>query len=154
MVRYLASKSQVLSEGSAGRRRVNDSTAAKSSDPRRRRGIAGEKLARDYLECHGYKIIETNFRSRYGEIDIIASRSGIVAFIEVKARRRKSYGEPFEAVGVRKQNQIRRMAQMWLATHQNDAAMHRCIFRFDVISIILDESNNCGSVKFLQDAFR
>jgi len=108
-------------------------------DPRQSRGQAGEALARGYLEQAGYTIIETNYRSRYGEIDIIAFQDRILAFIEVKARLGNRFGQPFEAVGPRKQNQIRRMASMWLATRQGDPVLQECEFRFDVISVNLSE---------------
>jgi len=109
------------------------------NDPRCRRGRAGEALARRFLEFHGYTIIQTNFRSRYGEIDIIARRGLVIAFIEVKTRLSRRCGDPFEAVGLRKQNQIRRLAQMWLAVNQGDRQLSACEFRFDVISVMMSE---------------
>lgn len=125
-----------------------------SGDPRRGRGRTGEAWARRHLEELGYKIIHSNYRSRYGEIDIIASRGGIVAFIEVKARRGLSHGEPFESVGARKQRQIRRLAQMWVAERQSDPIYRQCSFRFDVISIILEENGGVKTLEHMEDAFR
>jgi putative endonuclease len=107
-----------------------------------------------HLEERGYHILETNYRSRYGEIDIIARRGELVAFVEVKARRGVRHGAPFEAVGPRKQNQIRRMAHMWVAAHQSDNSCRSCAFRFDVISIILDEAGGVKSLEHMEDAFR
>lgn len=137
-------------------------------DPRHNRGRAGEALACSYLEQGGYTIIETNYRSRYGEIDIIARRKRILAFVEVKARLGKLYGEPFEAVGPRKQNQIRRMASMWVATKQGDPELRECEFRFDVISVDLSgresegaqerrresDSFSIAGISHMKDAFR
>lgn len=117
---------------------------SKAGDRRQAHGRAGEVLARSYLELQGYSILETNFRSRYGEIDIIARHEGIVAFVEVKTRLGKRHGEPFEAVGPRKQDQIRRMAQMWLAGHQSDPALRDSVFRFDVISVKMDDRGKFG----------
>jgi putative endonuclease len=145
--------------------RGNDVGAGRSSnDPRQSRGRAGEELACRFLEQNGYTIIETNHRSRYGEIDIIARKDGILAFIEVKTRLGKRYGEPFEAVGPRKQNQIRRMASMWVAANQGDPALRECDFRFDVISVYLSvlesqtgppPGGKCGSgIVHMKDAFR
>ncbi|MHB8793558.1 MAG: YraN family protein [Thermoleophilia bacterium] len=107
------------------------------NDPRKSRGRAGEELACLFLEHHGYSIVETNHRSRYGEIDIIARKETTLAFVEVKTRLGRSFGEPFEAVGPRKQNQIRRMASMWVAANQGDPELRQCEFRFDVISVYL-----------------
>jgi len=123
-------------------------------DTRRIRGRAGEELARGYLEDHDYSILANNFRTRYGEIDLIVRRGGIVAFVEVKARRDKQFGEPFEAVSPRKQNQIRRMAEMWLAVNEGDAALAGCDFRFDVVSIMLEEDDTAAQLLHIEDAFR
>ncbi|MBE0429242.1 MAG: YraN family protein [Thermoleophilia bacterium] len=124
------------------------------SDQRRQRGRAGEALAGAYLEIQGYGILHANYRSRYGEIDIIARRGRTVAFIEVKARRSKSFGEPFESVGLRKQSQIRRMALMWVAAHQSDPSLRDCVFRFDIISVLFDAEGSLIDVRHMEDAFR
>jgi putative endonuclease len=124
------------------------------ADPRRIRGRAGEAIARRFLEEDGCEILETNYRSRYGEIDIIVRRGSIVAFVEVKARRSRRHGEPFEAVGHRKRNQIRRMAAMWVAAGQSDQGLRACSFRFDVISILLDGKGGLREISHMKDAFR
>ncbi|MHB1391432.1 MAG: YraN family protein [Thermoleophilia bacterium] len=144
-------------QGKSGRRYGRRAAAGPrpvAADPRRGRGQAGEDLARRHLEAHGYEIIETNFRTRYGEIDIIARRGELVAFIEVKARRSSRCGEPFEAVGPRKQNQIRRLAQVWVAAHQSDSTFRQCAFRFDVIGIMLDAADGAAQLIHMEDAFR
>lgn len=145
--------------------RHSDVGAGRSrNDPRKQRGQAGEQLACRFLEDSGYTIMETNHRSRYGEIDIIARRERILAFIEVKTRLGRRYGEPFEAVGPRKQNQIRRMASMWVAAHQSDPVLREYEFRFDIISVKLSELESQGSqtpegnsfsgIAHMKDAFR
>ena len=111
----------------------------KPADRRHTRGRAGESLACGYLERRGFEILQRNFRNRYGEIDIIARRGSLVAFIEVKTRLAIHHGEPFEAVSPRKQEQIRRMAQMWLAERAMDRTLRDCEFRFDVISVKIDD---------------
>ena len=60
-------------------------------------GAKGENLAADYLKSAGYKIVKMNFRCRLGEIDIIASKSGELYFVEVKTRTSKSHGNPLES---------------------------------------------------------
>ena len=124
-----------------------------AGDPRRERGRKGEEIACRYLRRRLYSIIETNFRTRYGEIDIIARRGNTIVFIEVKARRDKSYGEPFESVTPRKQSRIRRMAESWLMAHQHESPYNDCDFRFDVISILLDGSGKPGEFRHIEDAF-
>jgi len=123
-----------------------------SADPRCERGRTGEALACNFLEQDGYKILQTNFRTRYGEIDIIARRGDAIAFIEVKSRSGRSHGEPFEAVNARKQNQIRRMAAMWLAAHSGDTELRSCTFRFDVVSVKL--YMRPVDIDHMTDAFR
>lgn len=125
----------------------------KTIDPRQARGRAGEEIARRYLQRRLYAIIQINYRSRYGEIDIIACRDGKVAFVEVKARRDKKFGEPFEAVGPRKQRQLRRLAEMWLAEHQRQLQDQNLTFRFDVISMVLDKNNRPTEFKHIKNAF-
>lgn len=128
-------------------------TAGRGKDPRAGRGRLGERLARQHLEDSGYEILHTNFRTRYGEIDIIAQRGAIVAFVEVKARRSRRHGEPFEAVGTRKQNQIRRMAEMWVAAYSGPE-LSAYSFRFDVASILLNEEDGTADIEYIEDAFR
>jgi putative endonuclease len=109
-------------------------------------------MAREFLERSGYEILAQNYRSRYGEIDIIAARGELTAFIEVKTRNSRRHGEPFEAVGPRKQEQIKRMALMWLAVNESQAASATRSFRFDVVSINMEPTG--PRIKHLPDAFR
>lgn len=125
-----------------------------AADSRPELGRTGEAAAARYLRQRFYSIIETNYRTRYGEIDIIARRGDVVAFVEVKARRGASFGQPYEAVGPRKQEQIRRMALAWLATRQRDPEFQRCAFRFDVISIVFGANGAIERLEHLADAFR
>ena len=96
-------------------------------------GDQGEKLAKEYLEDHGYKIIDSNFRTRFGEIDIIAREGDIWVFCEVKARRSKAFGLPEESVTFRKQNKIVRAALNYI----REKKLGEISWRVDVISIIM-----------------
>ncbi len=124
------------------------------ADRRQRRGRAGEEIACRRLERRGYRILARNWRTRYGELDIVARRGGVLAFIEVKTRNDRAMGEPFEAVTAAKQRRIRRMAEAWLQAHAATAAAGDCDYRFDVISIVLDEHGGAGEYRHLVDAFR
>lgn len=125
-----------------------------TADSRLQLGRSGEASAARHLRRRLYSILETNYRTRYGEIDIIARKGDIVAFVEVKARSSASFGQPFEAVGPRKQEQLRRMALAWLATRQRDRALRGCAFRFDVISITVGADGSVSNLEHLEDAFR
>ena len=70
------------------------------------KGEKGESLAKSFLVKNGYTIIDTNFRTKTGEIDIIAKKNEIIVFIEVKTRSSLTYGYPYEAVGYKKRQKI------------------------------------------------
>lgn len=93
-------------------------------------GRWGEAEAAKYLRKKGYTIIAANYRSRYGEIDIIAGDGSFIVFAEVKLRKNADHGTAGEFVDARKQNKIRTTASLWLA--QNETELQP---RFDVIEI-------------------
>lgn len=97
-------------------------------------GKSGEDLAVRYLRRKKYRIIERNFRSRLGEIDIIACHDKTLVFCEVKTRTNKAYGHPFESVTAHKQKKIRQVAEVYLATSKALQRFHSV--RFDVISVL------------------
>lgn len=103
-------------------------------------GMKGEELAVQVLAARGYKILAKNYRTRGGEIDIVARREGIVHFIEVKTRTKGAadYGRPSEAVNHEKQRRIRRAARYYLMHHEE------AVSSFDVIEI---------EVSVLEDSF-
>ncbi len=99
----------------------------------RKIGNQYEAVARQYLEDQGVKILEQNFRTRQGEIDLIGQDGGYLVFFEVKYRRDGRKGDPSEAVGSRKQHRIREAARYYLYSRRLGEAVP-C--RFDVISIL------------------
>lgn len=100
------------------------------------KGILGEEKARDYLESEGYRILDRNFRTKIGEIDIIAMKDSILAFIEVKARSSIKYGYPYEAVNWKKQNKILKTSLIYIK--QNHLSNYQ--MRYDVIEVYLSEN--------------
>lgn len=99
-------------------------------------GKSGEETVAEYLEKIGYKILIKNYRCKLGEIDIIARDGSFLVFIEVKTRSGLGYGYPAAAVDVRKQKQISRAAQCYLAEQQ----LFDSLARFDVISVLPGDS--------------
>src|SRR4051795_2043250 len=88
-----------------------------ATDQRRRHGELGEKIAEEHLEHRGYRIVARNFRTRYGELDLIAVDDRALVFCEVKTRVAGSRGGPdgpLDAIGPRKRLRLRRMAAQWL----------------------------------------
>lgn len=101
-------------------------------------GVSGESKAGVYLKKNGYKIIEKNYKTKIGEIDIIASYKKSIVFIEVKARDTIAFGNPSEAVNIFKQNKIHKVAEQFLI--ENKLLDIPC--RFDVIEIVGDKINH------------
>lgn len=94
-------------------------------------GRWGEEVAESYLRKKGYKILERNYRTPVGEIDLIARDSRDLVFVEVKTRRSNLFGAPQDAVGAAKQRQILRTAQWYLSSRKDDALNPR----FDVVAV-------------------
>lgn len=95
------------------------------------RGRWGEDRAAAHYRGLGYRLIDRNWRSSTGEIDLVVERNGLIVFSEVKARRSDRYGPAAAAVSVTKQRRIRRLAMEWLDFH----AVPRNDIRFDVVAI-------------------
>jgi putative endonuclease len=118
-------------------------------DPRNRDlGRKGERLALDFLKRKGYRIIETNYRTRRGEIDIICEDKECLVFVEVKTRRSLSFGRPEEAVNSRKRSRMLNTASRYLVERSRTG---KTDCRFDVITILEDRQRR---ITHIQDAFR
>ena len=96
-------------------------------------GVKGETLAKEFLIDKGYKILETNFKNKIGEIDIIAKVNNVIVFVEVKTRESVKFGYPREAVNYYKQQKIRRIATSYL---KYKGLFDKILVRFDVIDIV------------------
>ena len=99
-------------------------------------GKKSEIIAAEFLKQKGYKIIGVNHKNKIGEIDIIAQDKNYLVFVEVKARLSRAFGDPLEAVDYRKQQKIRRVAELYLLMKRKTNV--NC--RFDVISILGNEN--------------
>lgn len=110
-------------------------------------GKKGEGLAAEFLRKNGYRIVENNFRNKYGEIDIIAIDGKTLAFIEVKTKTNDKFGPPKMAVGLKKQRQISKAALAYLTQKKlnNNPA------RFDVVGISM--ADNKTSIELIKNAF-
>ena len=106
-------------------------------------GDYGEKLAVKYLKKQGYKILSTNYKIKYGEVDIVAKDGLFTVFVEVKYRSKKLYGLPSEAVDAHKQNKIKYVASQYVLSHKDE----NMLVRFDVVQII------DGKIELFKSAF-
>jgi putative endonuclease len=123
-----------------------------SPDPRHRLGALGERLATDHLIRRGYTILERNYRTRWGELDIVAYDGRTLAFCEVKTRRLGFRGgTPFEAIHPRKRAQVRRMVRSWL--HDRPERPRAPEIRCDAIGVTVDGSGRLVALEHLEGAF-
>ncbi|MDY0291988.1 MAG: YraN family protein [Desulfuromonadaceae bacterium] len=113
-------------------------------------GRWGEARAVRYLRQRLYRIVATNYSNKCGEIDIIARRGKMLAFVEVKTRRSATFGSTAEAVTPRKQRQIIRTAQLYLLQNPNMRAFQP---RFDVIGVLVGPGKDEYAVEHIPDAF-
>lgn len=114
------------------------------------RGIQGEDIAVSALKKSRYKIIERNYRTRAGEIDIVAQEGKCLVFVEVRTRASVEYGFPQETVVARKQKKLCRAARWYL--QKNRIEDIPC--RFDVVAIVTDDALNEPQVEIIKNAFR
>ena len=121
--------------------------AAAHGDNRRALGTAGESAAAQYLERCGFRIVESNARCRFGEIDLVAIDAGVVVFVEVKGNRGGRYGVPEEMVTLFKQRRLTRLAWWYL---QRRGWIGRPA-RFDVVAVDWEAAG--AKVRHFRDAF-
>lgn len=114
-------------------------------------GAFGEQVAAEWLESRGCRILDRNWRTRYGELDIVAvDPQGVIVFVEVKTRRSTRYGLPQESVTAAKRTHLRRAAVQWLIDPDHRVP-HRGT-RFDVIAITVDAADS-ASINCIEGAF-
>jgi putative endonuclease len=121
-------------------------------DHRRTLGAAGEDAAARHLEQRGARIVERNFRTRYGELDIVAVDGDALVFCEVKARLGGTTARALEAVTPLKQLRLRKMAGEWFRSRPGGAARTRSV-RFDAIGVVVSTGGRVLALEHLIDAF-
>ncbi len=104
-------------------------------------GILGENKAEKFIKKRGCKILERNYSTRFGEIDIIATKDNVIIFIEVKTRTSDDFGKGYESVTNKKQQKMIKTAEQYMLKHTDKLA------RFDVISI------DAGEISYIENAF-
>ena len=96
-------------------------------------GTAGEDLVAAWYVANGYVVVARNWRTSFGEIDLVATGRGVVVVCEVKTRRTDAYGSPAHAVTLAKRRRLRRLAAAWLAEHRSPRPTPAV--RFDVAAV-------------------
>jgi putative endonuclease len=141
-----------------------------ADDPRRRLGAKGERLAAQHLEARGLEVIARNFRTRFGELDVVARDERFLVFCEVKTRIARGVPAPggaagaggtpgpanplgpFASIGARKQRQVRAIAREWLSQGLL-AGPRPPEIRFDAIGISFDARGRLLALEHLEAAF-
>lgn len=111
-------------------------------------GRWAEDQAARFLEAKGYRILARNFRTRRSEVDLIVTDGNALVFVEVKARRNRQYGSPWEAVDVRKRRRLAAAAAEFWALHPRHQGK---TLRFDVVAV--ERTGDGWRLRWLPDAF-
>ena len=117
--------------------------------PNKPLGDRGEALAAAHLERGGWTVTHRNFRLGRKEIDLVARRGEVVAFVEVKTRAGLGYGHPLEAVTWKKRREIQQVAAAWVDRFGRDGD----VYRFDAVAILLPSGGE-PRVEHVEDAWR
>jgi len=121
-----------------------------STDLRQTLGRRGEQLAAQHFERLGFRVLARNHRTRFGELDLVATDDELLVFCEVKTRRAGS-GSPWDALGARKQSQVRRMAAAYLVDVPERPWAPD--LRFDAVGVMIDGQGRLVSLDHLEAAF-
>jgi len=111
-------------------------------------GVLGEKLAKNFLKKKGYRIRETNFRCRHGEIDIIAEKKDCLMFIEVRTKTSTDFGSPEESVTFAKKEKLIASALAYRNVHQNLPLS----WRIDFVAVELDQKGKATRIELIENA--
>lgn len=111
-------------------------------------GALGEKLAGNFLTRRGFQILETNYRCKEGEMDIIARDSECLVFVEVRTKTNRNFGIPEESITAVKKKRLMSVAHRYQETH-NDLPSS---WRIDVIAIELDRSDKPARIELIENA--
>ncbi|MBA4494707.1 YraN family protein [Paenactinomyces guangxiensis] len=120
-----------------------------SGDRRKQVGKAGEDEAAQYLLKKGWEILDRNWSSRLGELDIIARNREQVVFVEVRTTSGARFGFGFQSVDIRKQQKVRRLALQYLQQKR----LEHVPVRFDVVSVLLDRNRVPVQMDHIEAAF-
>ena len=122
-------------------------------DPRRARGAVGEQAAAELLSALGYEILERNFRTKYGELDIIAADTDALVFCEVRTRvGREGIARALQSIGPQKQLQLRKMAREWFRLSEAERPYRRGT-RFDAVAVSIAPNGRLLGIEHVRDAF-
>lgn len=117
------------------------------STARQALGAAGERIAARWLRRNGWLVVAHRFRVGHRDLDLVARRDGLTAFVEVKARREDRFGDPVEAVNWRKRRELAHSARVWIDRHGTPGE----VYRFDVVGVLI--GRDAVRVRHIENAF-
>ena len=112
-------------------------------------GVWGELYTARYLRDNGYKILTSNYVCRFGELDLVALKNGIICIVEVKTRNKNTPVNPGEAVDSNKRSRLESAAKSFLS-----ATKMKSEVRFDVSEVLLDDDMKLFSINYIKNAFQ
>jgi putative endonuclease len=113
---------------------------------RKRTGKGGEEVAAQFLERKGFKVVEMNYRKKWGEIDIVAVKDGVVRFVEVKTVSRESETyRPEELLHISKLRKVARTAALYMEAHRDDRE-----YQIDAVTVIMNYETHMARCKLYE----
>ena len=122
------------------------------SGSNRKLGQWGERQARLHLEASGYGVLETNFRCRAGEIDIVARQGDVLVFVEVKTRRGDAFGGAEESISATRAERLAEVAEEFLQSRMGEGYHSGVPWRIDLVCLNLDRRGKFLSVNHIENA--
>jgi len=114
------------------------------------KGRVGEEAAKNYLTKKGFKIIASNFHTRFGEIDLIMIDNGVLVFVEVKAKTGENFGSPEEMITSKKVIRVKNMAKVFIQKNQVLARKHPC-WRLDAVCLVLNKNQEVERIRHYEN---
>jgi putative endonuclease len=111
-------------------------------------GALGERLAQDFLKRKGFRILETNYRCREGEIDIVARQKDCLVFVEVRTKSNLQFGSPEESISAAKMKHLKQTAMCYCQDHDG----LRGSWRIDLVAVEFDSNNKLRRIELIENA--
>jgi putative endonuclease len=113
-------------------------------------GKLGEYIAEKYLFEHGYQIIEKNYSTKFGEIDLIVSQGETLRFVEVKLKKGDFFGTPEEMIGANKLGRVQRMAQFYLLENPDATKIYQS-YAIDAVCIVINQDGSVSRINLYEN---
>ena len=113
-------------------------------------GKEGEEIAAKFLLDKGHEILERNYHTRFGEIDLVTSKNNVLIFVEVKLKHGDNFGTPEEMIGTSKLSQVQRMAEFYLMDKPDVAKKHEA-YSIDAVCVVMNEGGEVERINHYEN---